>query len=89
MVSERHREQVVDDGEDDEQRDADAQAPADQLLLDRQQRLDLRFAKFLAEILFATLFVLTQLASGGFTPAKNSHEIRSPTQITKPNRLTR
>src|ERR1700690_3846705 len=36
----RRREQVVDDGEDDEQRDTGAEAPADQLLLDRQQRLD-------------------------------------------------
>ena len=33
--------------------------------------------------------VLTdQLASGGLIPAKNSQEISSPTQITKPNRLT-
>src|SRR5262249_32303950 len=30
-----------------------------------------------------------QLANGGFTPLKNSQEIKSPTQITKPNRLTR
>ena len=32
---------------------------------------------------------VAQLASGGFTPLKNSHEITNPTQITKPNRLTK
>ena len=30
--------------------DANAEAPADQLLLDRQQRLDFGLAKFLADI---------------------------------------
>jgi hypothetical protein len=30
-----------------------------------------------------------QLAKGGVTPLKKSHEINSPTQTTKPNRLTR
>ena len=31
----------------------------------------------------------THPAKGGFTPLKKIHEIPSPTQITKPNRLTR
>ena len=30
-----------------------------------------------------------QLAKGGLNPAKNNHEIKSPTQITNPNRLTK
>ena len=30
-----------------------------------------------------------QLANGGLMPLKNSQEMSSPTQITKPNRLTR
>src|ERR1017187_9364117 len=46
----RRREQVVDDGKDDQKRNADAEAPADQLLLDRQQRLDRGLAQFLADI---------------------------------------
>src|ERR1019366_3728493 len=46
----RRREQVVDDGEDDEQRDTGAEAPADQLLLDRQQRLERGPAKFFPHI---------------------------------------
>src|SRR5450631_1911023 len=46
----RRREQVVDDGKHDEKRNADAETPADQLLLDRQQRLDRGLAQFLADI---------------------------------------
>src|SRR5581483_298476 len=83
----RDREQVIDDGEHDEQRDADAEAPGDQFLLDRQQRLGFGLGKFAGDIRFAHGNLL-QLASGGLMPAKNSHEISRPTQMTKPNRLS-
>src|SRR5262249_23134706 len=65
---------------------------ADQLLLDRKQRFDRRLAQLFGNIGLrhnGTPSFDRQLASGGLTPLKNSHEISSPTQITKPNRLTR
>jgi hypothetical protein len=82
---------MIDDRKDDEKRDADAKAPADELFLDRQERLGFDFAELIAKIGFRHEAILStcQLASGGFTPLKKSQEISSPTQITKPNRLTR
>lgn len=80
---------MIDDGKDEEEDEADAKAPADQLFFDRQQRLGLRLAKFLADIDLRHGVLLPQLAKGGFTPLKNSQEINKPTQMTKPNRLTR
>jgi hypothetical protein len=35
------------------------------------------------------IFPHAQPASGGLTPLKNNQEIRSPAQITNPNRLTK
>src|SRR5512136_684918 len=51
-ASYRRREQVVDDGESDQQHQADSKTPANELFLDRQKRLDRRLAKFLADICF-------------------------------------
>src|ERR1039458_9785194 len=48
----RRREQVVDDGKDDQKRNADAEAPADQFLLDWQQRFDRGVAKLVSDIGF-------------------------------------
>jgi hypothetical protein len=41
---------VIDRNQDDQQADAEAEAPADQLLLDRQQRLDRGCVDFIPEI---------------------------------------
>jgi hypothetical protein len=43
---------MIDDRGNDEEREADAEAPADQLFLDRQQRLGLDFAQLGAKIRF-------------------------------------
>src|SRR5262249_37127946 len=103
---------------------SDGEAPADQLLLNRQQRLGRRVLQFPFEVglrhcryslehdpiklnrivrpshLFWSMTLSeksatfrnhslgSQPASGGVTPAKNSQEMISPTQITKPNRLS-
>ena len=99
----RHRPEMVDRGQHGEQHEAQAQAPDDQLLLDRQQRLDragaelavqigggqLRHDDLLMVVHFPLVrtFVGYQLASGGVMPWKNSHEIKRPTQMTKPKML--
>src|SRR3954469_2832481 len=71
----------TDDDEDHEQRDPQGEAPADQLLLDRKQRLVRHLPPCITDFL---LFV--HGARGGLTPAKKRKEIASPTQITKPKR---
>src|SRR5580704_17917262 len=43
---------MIDDREDEEERNTDAEAPADQLFLDGQQRLGLDFAQLGSEIRF-------------------------------------
>src|ERR1700722_9511539 len=90
QASKLDREKVIDCDQDHQQHDAEAEAPADQLLLDRQQRLDRR-VDFVLEVRLRHGFSLSidQLASGGLKPLKNSQEIKSPTQITNPNRLTK
>jgi len=45
-------EEVIEERENDEKRDADPEAPADQLLFDRQQRLGAGFLHFLLEVEF-------------------------------------
>ena len=84
------RENVIDRDQDDQQHNAEPEAPADQLFLDRQQRLDRR-VDFVLEVRLRHGLSLSidQLASGGLKPLKNSQEIKSPTQITNPNRLTK
>ena len=83
-------EEMVDGEQDDQQRYSEAEAETDQLLLDRQQRLDCRGVDFIAKIgLRHEIFPFVQLTKGGLKPLKNSHEINRPTQITKPNRLTK
>src|SRR5581483_9865704 len=80
-ASDRRRVEVIDDSEDDEKADADSEAPADQLLLDRQQPFGLGLVQFLGDIRLRHLLCSqTQPANGGFTPAKNSQEIKSPTR---------
>src|SRR6476620_7659298 len=49
-TSDGRREQLVDDGEEDQKHQTDAEARDDQLLFDRQQRLDLRLTQFLTDI---------------------------------------
>ena len=91
---------MVEDRQSDEKNHTDRQAPADQFLFNRQQRLNRRSVHFLANIHLrhdALRFdgaalasrSSTQLASGGVMPPKKSHEINSPTQTTNPNRLRR
>ena len=85
---------MIEQQQGDQQDQSDADAPADQFFLDRQQWFDRGTLHFALHIRAATWhipfdFSPTQLVSGGFTPAKNSQEITSPTQITKPKRLTR
>src|SRR5262245_54084335 len=90
--SEGRREELVDQGQDDQEDEAGAEAPADQLLLDRQQRLVLGLLELAADIVLRHCKLAPlkdQLASGGLMPLKNSQEISRPTQITKPNRLTK
>jgi hypothetical protein len=83
-VSHRQREEMVDCGEGDQQGDAQPQASADQLLLDRQQRLGLGGAQFLADVVVRHDGAFpVQPTVGGVIPPKNSQEIASPTQITK------
>ena len=43
---------MIDDRKDDEKRDADAKAPADELFLGRQERLGFDFAELIAKIGF-------------------------------------
>jgi len=45
-------EEVIEERENDEKRDADPEAPADQLLFDRQQRLGAGFLQFLLDVEF-------------------------------------
>ena len=82
---------MIDNRKDDKEHDTDAKAPADELFLDRQEWLGFDFAEFVAKIGFRHdgYPSTCQLASGGLTPLKKTQEIRSPTQLTKPNRLTR
>src|SRR5262245_49344557 len=49
-ISEARREELVDQGQDDQEDEAGAEAPGDQLLLDRQQRLMLGLLELAADI---------------------------------------
>ena len=82
------RKVMVDDHEDHQEGQPSAEAPADQFLFDRKQRLFRAVSQLFMKFGMGHDFVL-QAASGGLMPAKNSHEISNPTQITKPNRLTK
>src|SRR5207248_10967668 len=87
--SKRHRSASRREDQDHHQHQPSPQAPADQLFLDGQQRLDRHLAHFFADFgLLHDLSPFQPAASGGFTPPKNTHEITSPTQMTKPNRHT-
>src|SRR5262245_54135044 len=89
--SEGRREELVDQRQNDHEDEAGAEAPADQLLLDRQQRLVLGLLELATDIVLRHCKrapLKDQPASGGLMPLKNSQEISRPTQITKPNRLT-
>src|SRR5215470_8264206 len=83
------RHEIVDDREHDQKDEPDPEAKADELLLDRQQRLGRSPLKFGADIGLRHGYAPRndQPASGGLMPLKNSQEIMRPTQITKPNRL--
>jgi hypothetical protein len=50
QVSKLDREKVIDCDQDNQQHDAEAEAPADQLFLDRQQRLDRSRSKLILEV---------------------------------------
>ena len=79
-----------DRGQQDEKDEPDAEAPGDELFFDRQQGLAcslFEFARHIGSRHGHCTPIDGQLASGGLTPLKNSHEISRPTQITKPNRL--
>src|SRR5262249_46973947 len=67
----------------------DPEAKADELLLDRQQRLGRSPFKLGADIGLRHGYAPrnVQPASGGLMPLKNSQEISRPTHVTKPNRL--
>jgi hypothetical protein len=47
-----HREEAIEQRENHEKGDADPEAPADQMLFDRQQRLGMGFLKFLLNVDF-------------------------------------
>src|SRR5262252_10188790 len=81
------RHEIVDDREHDQKDEPDPEAKADELLLDRQQRLGRSSLKFGANITLRHGYAPRndQPASGGLMPLKNSQEIIRPTQITKPN----
>jgi hypothetical protein len=91
LPGDRDRNEMVDHHQDDQEHETDPEAPADQLLLDRQQRLDRSVEELLADIRLRHrgFPFAAQVAKGGLTPLKNSQEMISPTQITKPNRLSR
>ncbi len=74
--------------QDDEQDQSRPKAPADQLFLDGQQRLD-GIVDFRFEIFLRHFLDFPQPTSGGLTPAKNSQDMTSPTQMTKPNSETK
>jgi hypothetical protein len=76
-VSHRQREEMVDCGEGDQQGDAQPQASADQLLLDRQQRLDRRGAQFLADVV---------LRHDGAFPVSTDGRRRNPAEEQPGNR---
>src|SRR5262245_37247372 len=82
------RHEVIDRDQDDNEHQPKAKAEADQLLLDGQQGLG-QLRDFISEVGLRHDVCSRQLASGGLKPAKNSQEINRPTQITKPNRLTK
>src|SRR5258707_13976947 len=87
--SKGRRHEIVDDREHDQKDEPNPEAKADELLLDRQQRLGRSPFKLRADIGLRHGYAPrnVQPASGGLMPLKNSQEISRPTQITKPNRL--
>src|SRR5215831_11341504 len=89
QTSKGRRHEIVDDREHDQKDEPDPEAEADELLLDRQQRLGRSPLKFGTDIGLRHGYAPRngQPASGGLMPLKNSQEIMRPTQITKPNRL--
>jgi hypothetical protein len=58
---------MIDDRKDGEERDTDAKAPADELFLDRQERLGFDFAELIAKIGFRHdgLSVVRVFGTGG------------------------
>ncbi len=85
--------------EDKEQTHPDSQAPADQLLLHRQQGfiILLHLFQFFADFWFFAHRKFTRSGvrhigayrtNGGWTPPKNAHEMTRPNQIIKPNKPT-
>ena len=81
---------MADRCEHDQQEESDSEAPPDEFLLNRQQRLVRSFSQLGRDVGLRHGCAPNngQLASGGLTPLKNSQEISKPTQITNPNRLT-
>src|SRR5262249_6393450 len=88
-ASKGRRQEIVDDREHHQKDEPGHEAKADELVLDRKQRLGRSPLKFGADIGFRHRYAPRndQPASGGLMPLKNSQEIMRPTQITKPNRL--
>jgi hypothetical protein len=83
----QQRDERVDQSQNGERHDTDPDTPADQRLLDRQKRLGEGRDKLGLQILVRRIghHTLHDAASGGFTPANNSHELTIPTQIMTPN----
>jgi hypothetical protein len=88
-ASKRRGQQIVEQRQGEQKNEPRSETEADELLLDRQQRLRRSLSKFGVDIglRHGVPFSEDQPASGGLMPAKNSQEISKPTQITKPNRL--
>src|SRR5690606_33611555 len=83
------RKQTIDDGQDDQQKDAEAEAPADQLLLDWQQRLGPRSLQLGLKfrVLHDPLILSNSTRQWRFDTGKEEPGNQNPTQITKPNKL--
>src|SRR5262245_52469958 len=89
-TSKGRRQEIVDDREHHQKDEPGPEAKADELLLDRQQRLGRSPLKFGADIGLRHGHAPRdgQPAGGGVMPLKKGQEVMRPTQITNTNRLT-
>src|SRR5690606_773667 len=86
----RRQKNPSDPQQDEQQRESEADAPTDELLLDRQERLVvhsfLRFGDLCTHDVDSSAPRSHDPASGGLIPEKNNQEITNPIQMMKPNR---
>ena len=78
---------AIEHDENNEEREAEAQAPAGELLFDREAEAP-PGAFISSRKSGVGMGIRPYEASGGLTPAKKSQDMMNPTQTTKPNSET-